>query len=589
MKNPTRSKTGCGIKPESRRPAEHPVTQYARSVTAGITHAGRLVRLACKRHLRDLDDGKNRGVHFDEKAATRAIEFFSFLRLAEGEHAGKPFHLEPFEQFIVGSLFGWKGADGYRRFRTGYVEIGKGNGKSPVAAGIGLFGLFVDEEIGAEIYSAAVTRDQAKIVFSDAEKMVEASPSLLRRIEKTVNNLAVLRTNSFFRPVSSEARGLDGKRVHIALIDEIHEHPSSHVVDKMRAGTKGRRQALIFEITNSGYDRNSVCWQHHDYSAKVLDGIIDDDSWFAYICQLDPCEDCQRQGKTQPQDSCPNCDQWTDETVWIKANPCLDVSITRKYLREQVREAMGMPAKQNIVKRLNFCMWTEQSVRWIDIGAWDECGQPVDRSELRGRPCYGGLDLSSTKDISAFVLVFPPQMDGEPWKVLCRFWVPAENVRQRAERDRVPYPAWIEQGFIDATPGNVVDYDWIRERIREDANVFDIREIAFDRWNATHLSTQLQDDGLIMVPFGQGFPFMAAPTKELERLIVGRELAHDGNPVLRWMVSNVAVKQDPAGNLKPDKAKSTERIDGVVGMVMGIGRAMVQPEAQTVSGALIII
>jgi phage terminase large subunit-like protein len=230
MKTKTRSKTGSGAKGKSRKSAEHPVTLYARSVLAGTILAGRLVRLACERHLADLEDGEQRGVRFDEKAASRAIEFFSFLHLAEGEHAGKPFHLEPFEQFIVGSLFGWKGSDGHRRFRTAYIEIGKGNGKSPVAAGIGLYGLFADREMGAEIYSAAVTRDQAKIVFADAEKMVETSPSLLRRVEKTVNNLAVLRTNSFFRPVSSEARGLDGKRVHFALIDEIHEHPSSHVV-----------------------------------------------------------------------------------------------------------------------------------------------------------------------------------------------------------------------------------------------------------------------------------------------------------------------------------------------------------------------
>src|SRR5688572_11329562 len=375
---------------KARSSSRHPVTRYARNVLDGKIVAGRLVRRACERHLRDLEQGSKRGVRFDEKAATRAIEFFGFLNLAEGEHAGKPFRLEPFEQFIVGNLFGWQGSDGYRRFRTGYVEIGKGNGKSPIAAAIGLFGLFADGEIGAEIYSAAVTRDQAKIVFSDAVKMVDASPALSRRVEKTVNNLAVLATNSFFRPVSSEARGLDGKRVHIALIDELQEHPTSLVVDKMRAGTKGRRQALIFEITNSGYDRNSVCWNHHDYSSKVLEGILDDDAWFAYVCQLDCCEECRQQGKTQPVDGCTSCDQWTDEATWIKANPCLDVSVTRKYLREQVREATGMPSKQNIVRRLNFCTWTEQSVRWIEIDVWDACNLPVLESALHTKISYAG-------------------------------------------------------------------------------------------------------------------------------------------------------------------------------------------------------
>jgi phage terminase large subunit-like protein len=458
----TRSKTGSRTKPRSKKPPVHPVTQYAIDLLGGTILAGRLVRLACERHVGDLEHGKERGIVFNERAATRALEFFGFLNLAEGEHAGKPFRLESFEQFIVGSLFGWMGPDGYRRFRTAYVEIGKGNGKSPMAAGIGLFGLFADGEMGAEIYSAAVTRDQAKIAFSDAEKMVDASPALSRRVEKTVNNLAVLATNSFFRPVSSEARGLDGKRVHIALIDEIHEHPTAMVVDKMRAGTKGRRQALIFEITNSGYDRTSVCWAHHDYSAKVLEGIIEDDSWFAYICQLDPCEDCQSEGKTQSVDGCPTCDQWTDESVWIKANPCLDVSITRKYLREQVREATGMPSKQNIVKRLNFCTWTEQADRWIDMGIWDEGAHIVRPNELLERFCFGGLDLSTTTDISAFVLAFPPHDDGELWKILCRFWIPKDNVGKRVQRDRVPYDQWIREGFIEATEGNVVDYDVLK-------------------------------------------------------------------------------------------------------------------------------
>jgi phage terminase large subunit-like protein len=532
MKTKTRSKTGCGRK--AKRPAHtgHPVTRYAQKVVAGTILAGRLVRLACERHLRDLVEGEKRGVRFDAKAATRAIEFFSFLHLAEGEHAGRPFKLEPFEQFIVGSLFGWKGSDGYRRFRTAYVEIGKGNGKSPMAAGMGLYGLFADGEIGAEIYSAAVTRDQAKIVFSDAEKMVDASPALLRRVEKTVNNLAVLSTNSFFRPISSEARGLDGKRVHMALIDEIHEHPSSLVVDKMRAGTKGRRQALIVEITNSGYDRNSVCWQHHDYSTKVLDGIIEDDSWFAYVCQLDPCEACLREGKTQPTEGCAACDQWTDENVWLKANPCLDVAITRKYLREQVREGIGMPAKQNIVKRLNFCTWTEQSVRWMDMAAWDQCARPVVIDDLRGRDCFAGLDLSSTTDLSAFVLLFPPEEDDELWEVVCRFWMPMDHVRRRVDRDRVPYDQWIREGWIEATEGNVIDYEVIRKRIHEDGDRFRIREIAFDRWNATQLCTELQSDGLTMMPFGQGYASMAAPTKELEKLILGHQLAHGGHPVV---------------------------------------------------------
>ncbi len=470
--------------------------------------------------------------------------------------------LSPWQKFIVGSLFGWKGPDGYRRYRKAYVEQGKGNGKSPLAAGIGLFGLVADGEAGAEIYSAAVTRDQAGILFIDAKRMVEASPVLSSRVEVNVGNLAVLSTNSFFRPVSSEARSLDGKRVHMALIDELHEHPTAMVVEKMQAGTKGRRQPLIFEITNSGYDRNSVCWQHHDYSVKVLEGIIPDDGWFAYVCQLDEGDD------------------WQDEAVWRKANPNLDVSITRKYLREQVREAQGMPAKQNIVKRLNFCIWTEQANRWLDMARWDACDAAVDPEELVGKPCFAGLDLSTTTDITALVLAFPD--DEGNIAVLPRFWVPGDNIRQRVERDRVPYDQWVDQGLIEATEGNVVDYDVIRERIRELGERYDIRQIAIDRWNATQITTQLMGDGFDMVPWGQGFASMSAPTKELEKLVLGKQIRHGGHPVLRWMASNVAVAQDAAGNIKPAKDKSTERIDGIVALVMAIGLIIRQDNGPSV-------
>ena len=327
-------------------PAKSPVTTYAEAVQAGDIVAGPFVRLAAARHLRDLETGPARGLHFDHDAAERALRFFGFLQLAEGEFAGKPFNLELWQQFIIGSLFGWMGADGYRRFRKAYIEIGKGNGKSPLAAGVGLYGLVADGEAGAEIYSAAVTRDQAGILWTDAKHMVEASAALRDRIDINVSNLAFSATNSYFRPVSSEARSLDGKRVFMALVDELHEHRTPMVVDKMQAGTKGRRQPLIFEITNSGYDRTSVCWQHHEYSRQILEGTLEDDGWFAYIAALDEGDD------------------YRDRDVWIKANPNLGVSITHKYLEEQVREADGMPAKANIVKRLEL-LHLDQSGRTL--------------------------------------------------------------------------------------------------------------------------------------------------------------------------------------------------------------------------------
>lgn len=534
-------------------------TDYATAVCAGWIVAGPLVRLACKRHLDDLRDGHQRGLAWDPGFALLAFEFFERLQLAEGEHAGQPFTLQPWQKFVIGSLFGWIGEDGYRRFRTAYIEVGKGNGKTPMAAAIGLKGLVADNEPSAEVYSAAVSQDQAGICFRDAKRYVEASPALMRRITITENNLAYVTGGSFFRPVSSERRTLDGKRVHIGLADELHEHASANVVDKLRLGMKGRRQPLIVEITNSGYDRNSVCWLHHEQSRKILEGVLHNDSWFAFVCDLDADDDWQK-----------------DEACWPKANPNLDISITRKYLRELVDEAREMPSKQNIVARLNFCVWTQQSTRWIELAAWDECGDPVDPATLKGRACYGGLDLSVLIDITALCWVFPPAAEGEKWKFIWRFWVPKDRVEKRVQRDHIEYDVWVRDGVLTVTPGNVVDYAWIRKAIQEDGALFDVKEIAFDRFNSSQIVTCLQDDGFTMVPFGQGFVSMSGPSKEFEKIIVGRQAAHGGNPVARWMASNVSVRQDPAGNIKPDRVSSTERIDGIVAAVMGLGRATLE-------------
>lgn len=542
-----------------------PVTDYASRVVSGEIVAGKMVRQACQRHLDDLEHGPARGLQFVPGEAEYAINFFKLLSLTEGEFAGKPFLLEPFQQFIVGSLFGWKGADGYRRFRTAYIELGKGNGKSPMAAGVGLFGLIADGEAGAEIYAAAVTRDQAKILFSDAEKMVEKSPSLSSKIESTVNNLTYGATQSYFRAISAEARGLDGKRVHMALIDEVHEHPSPIVVDKMRAGTKNRRQALIFEITNSGYDKNSVCYDHHRFSEQILEGSIKNDEWFAYVAQIDENDD------------------WKDESCWMKANPGLDTILPRKYLREQVAEAIGMPSKQNIVLRLNFCVWTEQATRWLDMDQWDLCGGKINAASLAGRrKCWAGVDLSATTDLSALALVFEPD-DDDVVDVLMYYWVPEERMRERAQRDRVPYDRWVREGFIEMTEGNVVDYDAIRERINGLRDLgYNIAEVAMDPWNATQTSTQLMGDGFEVAAIRQGFASLTAPSKELERRVAEKSIRHGDNPVLRWNASNVAIAQDPAGNIKPDKSKSTERIDGIAAIVNGMARMLYRENTNSV-------
>jgi phage terminase large subunit-like protein len=538
-----------------------PATAYARAVIDGRIVAGEPVRQACARHLRDLDEGSARGLDWDVRAAQHALDFFPrFLRLAEGAHAGAPFRLQPWQQFIVGSLFGWRGGDGHRRFRRAYIEVAKGNGKTPLAAGIGLYGLIADDEPGAEIYCAAVSRDQAHIAFRDCRAMAEGSPDLAARLTIETHNIADVTTRSFLRPVSSEARSLDGKRVHMALIDEVHEHPNSLVVEKMRAGTKGRRQALIVEITNAGYDRHSVCWQHHDYSIKLVAGAMQNDAWFAYVAALDPG------------------DAWeTDETCWIKANPNLGVSITPAYLREQVRETAGLPAKRNLVARLNFCEWTEGVTRWLDLERWDACGGHDRATALEGRRIWLGLDLASTTDLTALVAI-APESDGdtETYIVRAECFVPEDSARERIRTDRVPYDQWAREGWITLTPGNVIDDRAIEARIHDWAERAEIVEVAYDPWNATALVTRLVEAGVPCVPIRQGWSSLTGPTKLLETLVQSGRLRHDGNPVLRWCAANVVTEEDAAGNIKPSKARSTECIDAIVALITALARAMVR-------------
>jgi phage terminase large subunit-like protein len=482
------------------------------------------------------------------------------LRLAEGEFAGKPFNLGPWQQFIIGSLFGWKGNDGYRRFRNAYIEVGKGNGKSPMGAGTGLIMLCLDGEMGAECYTVATTKEQADIPFQDAVKMVAASPALRQRLQNSGNvktfNIAHLASGSYFRPLSAKHNSLDGKRVHYALVDELHEHPNSLVVDKMRAGTKGRRQALVVEITNSGFDRTSVCWNHHEYSRKVLEGILKDDSWFAYVCALD--ED----------------DDWKNEKVWAKANPNLGVSIPLRYLREQVREAIGMPIKQNLVKRLNFCMWTKAGEVWIPPEMWAACGAKFDEEQLIGQDCFPGLDLSKGRDFAALVLVFP----GTPIRVLSYFWLPTESVTRLAEKANLPLLEWVEQGHLRLTPGGSLDFDFIRRDINHLASKFNFREIGYDEHQALQIATQLEGDGHTMVPVRQGFLTLTEPTEEVMSLVKSKGLQHNNHPIMNWMISNIMIAQDAAGNIKIDKKRSAEKVDGPAAMVNGISRLIRNPE-----------
>jgi phage terminase large subunit-like protein len=579
-----------------------PATEYAIRVVGGGIVAGRLVHLACERHLRDLEDGPARGLKWDVEAANRAIDFFrKVLCLNGGGFEGKPFDPQPWQCFIIGSLFGWKiAATGYRRFRTSFGEIGKGNGKSPLAGGIGLYCLVADDEARAEVYACATKRDQAMILFRDAVAMVDQSPALHKRLEKSgaegkVWNLAYHQTGSFFRAIGSDKDSQSGPRPHCALIDEVHEHKSPIIIDMMKKGTKNRRQALIFEITNSGVDRESVCWHHHAYSIKVLEGH-QDDAWFAFICSLDPCEECRKAGLNQPKDGCAACDDWRDETKWVKTNPVLGSESTRdlqlRYLREQVHEAKGMPSAVSVVLRLNFCVWTETVCAAISMDLWDACGvvyaedwrrQTIER--LRGRPCKAGLDLGSFSDLTALGLLFreddwtlPNGEVGEIYTLLPYFWVPEATARKRSESDKVDYQRWIREGWILPTGGNTTDYQKVRRDLRDLQQLFQLSEIAVDRlFQGIQLCTDLADDGFEVIAFGQGFYSMAAPTKRMLELIAAGKVRHGGNPVLRWMAGNAATEQDAAGSLKWSKKSSSDKIDGVVAVTMALGREDAAP------------
>jgi Phage terminase-like protein, large subunit len=547
-----------------------PATDYARAVDAGQIVAGPWVRLACKRHLQDLVEGPKRGLTWRPDLAARVYEFFAGLRLADGDHAGAPFYLEPWQCFVVGLVFGWVGADGYRRFRTAYEEIGKGNGKTPLAAGVGLYMLVADGEQGAEVYSAAVSRDQAGICFRDAKRFVEVTPALQRRLRINENNIAYPASGSFFRPLSAEGKTLDGKRVHCAIGDEVHEHSTSVVVDKLRAGTKGRRQALIWLITNSGTDRESVCYQFHDYGVRVLRGDVIDDSFFAYICALDEGDDWMN-----------------DRACWPKANPNLGVSIHEKYLAEQVHEARGMPAKQNLIARLNFCVWTDAESAWMSREKWDAVQVAPDRGALRDRKCFVGLDLSSHLDLTAAAFFFPDDKGGGD--AFVEFWKPADNLADCELADRVPYQRWLQDKFLHVTPGASVDYGFVARDLADLLSACQLQGVVFDRWGIKRLMRELERQGIDhwlddgkgeqgrgwrLVPFGQGFRDMTPAVNASEEMIVNGKIRIHRNPVLTWNAASVVLVADDAGNRKFTKRKAHGRIDGIVALAMAIAAAI---------------
>lgn len=538
---------------------DDPVTAYARAVVSGQQRAGRWVRLAGERHLRDLETGERRGLLFDPGEAKKAIGFFDNLKHSKGQWAGQAFQLADWQQFIVGSLFGWRRPDGMRRFRTAWEEVARKNGKSTQAAGLGILTTFFDGEPGAEGYVAATKRDQARLVWDEAKRMVIRTPGLRKRIKAQAATLYSDASSSKFVPLGADADTMDGLNIHCAIIDEVHAHKTRGVVDVIETATGARRQPLTLYVTTAGYDRTSVCWELRHYGLQILEGHYQDDSWFCYVATIDEGDD------------------WQDEAIWIKANPNLGVSVSLDDLRRKAEKAKRLPTAQNAFRRLHLNEWTEQSERWLPMEEWDACAGPVQIEE--GQVGYLGLDLSSTRDVTAAVLIVPQEdgvLDIQPF-----FWVPEDGMRDRSQRDRVPYSSWVEQGLMSATPGNVIDYDVIRRDLNALADRYLLREIVYDPWNATQLVTQLQGDGFECFPLRQGFASLTAPSKELEARVLSRRLRHGGHPVLRWMAANVAVEWDAAGNLKPSKKASAEKIDGIVALVTGLDRVLRNQGAAT--------
>lgn len=546
-------------------------TAYARAVVGGQLVAGRPVRLACERHIRDL---KRADLRWRPAMAQRAIGFFRDMLVLED---GQPFSLEPFQAFIVGSLFGWYNLDGFRRFRQAYVEAGKGSGKTPLSAGIGLYGFIADGEPAAEVYSAATTQDQAAIAWKDAKRMVEDNPELAQLVKVEAGALSIPSKHAVFRALSAEHKGLDGKRVHIGIVDEFHEHPSNIVTEKIRAGTKRRRNALIFVVTNSGFDRASACWQMHVYALEILEGLKKADSLFAYVCALDLCDACQKAGTKAA--NCKDCDDWHDEAVWPKANPGLGSILPEQYIREQVEGAVGMPSKESIVLRLNFCVWTEQFQRWLSMDAWDRCGSPFRLEAVRGLRCIGALDMASRSDFAAFAKLFGPDELGCYFLAL-RFWLPRASIEaetsKRTEADRLMLAEWASRALIEVTEGDTTDYDLIEEAILADVAEFNISEVSFDPHDVTQMVTHMKDamgeERVIAIP--QTLAMLSPGAKELEKRVSEGSLRHGGNPVLRWMASNTTIRHGPGQTIKPDKDHSPDKIDGITATVMVLRRAI---------------
>ena len=524
---------------------------------------------------------KQKSSVYDKSAADYAVAFIENLCHTKGTWAGKPFELIDWQEQIIRDLFGTLKPNGYRQFNTAYIEIPKKQGKSELAAAVALLLTCGDGEERAEVYGCAADRQQAAIVFDVAADMVRMCPALSKRVKilASQKRLIYTPTNSFYQVLSAEAYSKHGFNIHGVVFDELHTQPNRKLFDVMTKGSgDARMQPLYFLITTVGTDTHSICYETHQKAKDIIEGRKIDPTFYPVIYGADESDD------------------WTDPKVWKKANPSLDITVGIDKVKAACESAKQNPGEENAFRQLRLNQWVKQAVRWMPMEKWDKCAFAVDEDELEGRVCYGGLDLSSTTDITTFVLVFPPSLGGaasvprlgdgfatsccppldedDKYIILPYFWIPEDNLTLRVNRDHVPYDVWERQGYLQTTEGNVVHYGFIEQFIERLGERFNIREIAFDRWGAVQMVQNLEGMGFTVVPFGQGFKDMSPPTKELMKLVLEQKIAHGGHPVLRWNMDNIYIRTDPAGNIKADKEKSTEKIDGAVATIMALDRAI---------------
>lgn len=502
---------------------------------------------------------KAKDSYYDKEYADFAVAFIESLCHTKGTWAGKRFELMDWQEQIIRDLFGILKPNGYRQFNTAYIEIPKKNGKSELAAAVALLLTCGDGEQRAEVYGAAADRQQASIVFDVAADMVRMCPALNKRVKILASQKRLIYepTNSFYQVLSAEAYSKHGFNVHGVVFDELHSQPNRKLYDVLTKGSgDARMQPLFFLITTAGTDTHSICYEVHQKAQDIIDGRKIDPTFYPVIYGADDTED------------------WTSPKVWKKCNPSLGETIGMDKVKTACESAKQNPGKENSFRQLRLNQWVKQAVRWMPMDKWDKCAFAVNEDDLRGRVCYGGLDLSSTTDITAFVLVFPPLDEEDKYVIIPYFWIPEDTLDLRVKRDRVPYDVWERQGYLQTTEGNVIHYGYIEKFIESLGERFNIREIAFDRWGAVQMVQNLEGMGFTVVPFGQGFKDMSPPTKELMKLTLEQRIAHGGHPVLRWNMDNIFVRTDPAGNIKADKEKSTEKIDGAIATIMALDRAI---------------